>query len=488
MAFRYKNRADLTKEQAAKRNYFDMFGRHFTHIIEVSILYALVNLLFWGASFILFVIYFSGGNFENALLALFTGKIYVFPFLPFIPLMLTGPFTAGFTYVIRNYAKQEHAFIVSDFFEHTKKNLKQGLLASITGYGLMYLIIQALFVYKALVNASGIVFGIFTIVSVLLTIMSFYVFPIMVTFKLKFKDIVKNSWIFTLIKLPQNLFIFAIIFLVNALPFYFLVYTKPLIVIYVALFMLILTGFTSFTANYYIWNVLDKYMMSKVKTEKKMKYKAAIFDLDGTLLDSIGDLANAMNETLLSYGFCAYQLPYHKSAVGNGIRAYAEKCIPESKNTPEFLDEFVKSVGERYDKSCTVTTRPFDEICELLNFLKDNNISLNVLSNKLDGFAKEMIKYYFDDYGFDCVLGERPDVPKKPDPTAAFEIAESLGVKPDEVIFIGDSIFDVLTGKNAGMLSIGAAWGYQSEEMLLEKEPDFLAHKPSDIINYLKTL
>ncbi len=219
-----------------------------------------------------------------------------------------------------------------------------------------------------------------------------------------------------------------------------------------------------------------------------MKFKAAIFDLDGTLLDSIGDLANAMNKTLLEYGFPTFELPYHKSAVGNGIRAYAEKCIPQDRNTPEFLDEFVAAVGKKYDKSCTVTTKPFDGILDLLDYLKEHNISLNVLSNKLDGFAKEMIKYYFDDYGFKCVLGERPNVPKKPNPDAAFEIADTLGLKPDEVIFIGDSIYDVLTGKNAGMLAVGAAWGYQSEEMLLEKEPDVLAHKPNDIIDYLKTL
>ncbi len=268
MAFKYKNRADLTKEQAAKRNYFDMFGRHFTHIVEVSLLYALTNILFFGASLLLFVIYFSNGNLESAIIALITGKIYVLPVVPFIPLMLTGPFTAGFTYVIRNYAKQEHAFILSDFFEHSKKNIKQGLLASVLGYLIMYLILQALIVYNALAKSAGIpngiVFGIFSIISTLLIIMSFYVYPIMVTFKLKFKDILKNSWIFTLIKLPQNLLIFAIIFAVHAVLFYFMVYTSNLIPIYLALYAFFLTGFTSFTANYYIWHVLDKYMLSKV--------------------------------------------------------------------------------------------------------------------------------------------------------------------------------------------------------------------------------
>lgn len=264
MAFKYKNRSDLTKEQAAKRNYFDIFGRHFTHIIEVSLLYAVANILFFGASAFLFAIYFGNGNFENAIIALLTKKIYVVPIVPFIPLMLTGPFTAGFTYVIRNYAKQEHAFIISDFFEHSKKNLKQGLLASFIGYLVMYLLIQALFVYNSYRLPTGFVFGVLLIASVLLIIMSFYVYPIMVTFKLKFKDILKDAWIFTLIKLPQNILIFALIFAIHAILFYFLVYTSNAFVIYIALFAFFLTGFTSFTANYYIWTVLDKYIVSKV--------------------------------------------------------------------------------------------------------------------------------------------------------------------------------------------------------------------------------
>lgn len=215
-------------------------------------------------------------------------------------------------------------------------------------------------------------------------------------------------------------------------------------------------------------------------------FKAAIFDLDGTLLDSISDLANAMNETLSFYGFPTFPLPYHKSAVGNGLRAYAEKCIPAEKNTPEFLDEFLKKVGSIYDNSCTNTTAPFDGILKLLDFLRSENIKLNVLSNKMDDFAKKMIDHYFRDYGFHSVYGERPSVAKKPAPDAALTIAAECGVAPEEVIFIGDSIYDVLTGNNAGMCSVAACWGYQSKEMLEEKDPDFMADSPTDIIEYLK--
>lgn len=218
----------------------------------------------------------------------------------------------------------------------------------------------------------------------------------------------------------------------------------------------------------------------------KTTFKAAIFDLDGTLLDSIGDLSCAMNETLVSCGFPTFPLPYHKSAVGNGIRAYAQKCIPAGKDTPEFLDEFVRQMEARYDQSCTATTTPFEGIVPLLDYLREQHILLNVLSNKVDSFAKNMIHHYFDSYGFHCVYGERPNVPKKPAPDAALAIAKECDAAPCEVIFIGDSIYDVMTGKNAGMVSIAAGWGYQSEEMLKEKMPDLIAHSPLDIIDFLK--
>lgn len=215
-------------------------------------------------------------------------------------------------------------------------------------------------------------------------------------------------------------------------------------------------------------------------------FKAAIFDLDGTLLDSIGDLSAAMNDTLTFYGFPTFPLSHHKSAVGNGIKAYAEKCIPKEKNNPKFLEEFINRMGVRYDKCCTEHTAPFDGILPLLEFLKKQNIVSNVLSNKVDSFAKNMISHFFKDCNFRNVLGERPGIPKKPAPDAALAIAKECNATPCEVVFIGDSVYDVLTGKNAGMVSIAAGWGYQSEEMLHEKKPDFLAHTPLDIIDYLK--
>lgn len=219
---------------------------------------------------------------------------------------------------------------------------------------------------------------------------------------------------------------------------------------------------------------------------KIMNFKAAIFDLDGTLLDSIHDLSYAMNETLSSYGFPTFPLAHHKNSVGNGIRPYAEKCIPPEKNTPEFLDEFITNMGSRYDNACTNLTVPFDGILSLLDYLKENDIFINVLSNKVDSFAKKMINHFFCDYGFHSVYGERISIPKKPAPDAAFIIANECGVMPSETIFIGDSIYDIQTGKNAGMFSVAACWGYQSKKMLLEEKPDFMADSPIEIIEFLK--
>ncbi len=260
--------AGLTKEQASRRNYFDIFSRHFRHIVGASFLYALSNLLFFGASFALFAAYFSGDNFVKIAQAFLSGKSFVFPILPFLPLMLTGPFTAGFTYVIRNYAKQEHTFLFSDFFEHAKKNWKQALITSILAYLVMYLVVQALIVYNSIFVASGLPLGVlytlFFVVCTLLTILFFYVYPMMVTFRMSLKTIFKNAWAFTIMKLPQNIIIFALLLLINGGLFYVTTLILMLPELFFILLVFLLTGFTSYTANYYIWHVLNKHIVQYV--------------------------------------------------------------------------------------------------------------------------------------------------------------------------------------------------------------------------------
>lgn len=214
-------------------------------------------------------------------------------------------------------------------------------------------------------------------------------------------------------------------------------------------------------------------------------FSAVIFDLDGTLLDTISDLANSMNHTLEKHGFPAKELSHHKKAIGNGLRKYAERCIPKEFVSEAFLDEFVPAVANHYRANSTIETIPFDGIYELLDFLQKNNILINILSNKRDDFVKELTLHYFSDYKFVCANGELPTVSKKPDPEAALLIANECKVDPSCILFIGDSTYDIKTGKNANMKTIAVTWGYQPESMLVAENPDFIAHNPKDIIEYL---
>ena len=276
--FGTNNGHGISKSDALERNYFDILGRHFGHICGASFWFALSNLLFFGASFYLFVVYFGGDTLAEVVTAFLKGESFALPIVPFLPLMLTGPFTAGFTYVIRNYAKQEHAFLISDFFEHSKKNWKQGLLTSILTYLVVYLYLQAVIVYNSMFIKAGLSLGVlYTLLCVaatLLIIMSFYIYPLMVTFRMKYKVILKNAWTFTILKLPQNFLIFALLVAIHGALLYLTFGILLLPELWFILMALFLTGFTSYTANYYIWHVMEKYIIALVTPKEK---EASIF-------------------------------------------------------------------------------------------------------------------------------------------------------------------------------------------------------------------
>ena len=266
----------ISKEEAKKRNFIDIFTRHFVHILGANFWYMLTNALFFFAAYILFLACFIGKNGDNLVFIvsnILKGKNFLVPFLPFIPFMLIGPFTAGYTYVIRNYAKQEPTFLVSDFFEHTKKNLKQSIIVSVLSVVLGYLLTQAFVFYNFFFTANalpkGVLYIIAAFVFALYIIFMFYIYPIMVTFKMSLKVIIKNAWTFTILKLPQNILIFIFLFAVDFGLFYLMSFVWYLPgIFYFVLFAFFLSGFTAFTANYYIWHVMDKYIVSFVTPKK----------------------------------------------------------------------------------------------------------------------------------------------------------------------------------------------------------------------------
>ncbi len=272
----------ISKEEAAKRNYFDIFGRHFGHIMGANFWYTLSNILFFIAAIMLFNVYFSGENLVHVVSSIMTGKLFIIPILPFVPFMFIGPFTAGYTFVIRNYAKQEPTFLISEFFSHSKKNLKQALITSVLSTLVAYALLQAFVFYNNFFMTHELPMGVFYILSalilVLYTVMMFYIYPIMVTFRMNLKTIFKNAWVFTVSKLPQNFIIFVLLAGINIVLFYLICFVLYLpTIVYLAVLAFFMTGFTSFTANYYIWHIMDKYIIQLVTPKKKTE---TIFDDD----------------------------------------------------------------------------------------------------------------------------------------------------------------------------------------------------------------
>lgn len=268
-----KNGPGITKAQAADRNYFDILTRHFGDICKASLWYALANILFFAATYVLAKAYFTQDNLVKIVTGFLSGKVILLPIVPFLPLMLTGPFTAGLTFVTRNFAKEEHTFIRSDLFEHAKKNLGYALLTSVLQALVAYLLLQALIVYNSFFLANGlptvVLYTLLAVVTCLLVIMSYYIYPIMVTFRMNYKTILKNAWTFTILKLPQNLFFFVILVAINFGAFYLCNFVIYMPFLWFLLMCVFLTGFTSYTANYYIWHVLNKYIVQYVTKKEK---------------------------------------------------------------------------------------------------------------------------------------------------------------------------------------------------------------------------
>ncbi len=251
----------ITKEEAEKRNYFDILGCHIWDLMKLNLLFILVNIVLIGAFIFIVLPYFV--NLEETIDMFLKMKYIILPPWPFIPFMFMGPSIAGLTYVLRNWSRQEHAFLFSDFFEYMKKNWKQGLALSVISTVVTYLFLNAVLFYISAGVSVYIVLTIALILGIILFSMGFYTYPMVVTFDMKLKDIIKNAFIFALVKLPQNIFFLIIIGAVHLL----LLYYFP--IIWVILMLIFLISWTGFTMNYYAWHIMNKYMISQLPAEEK---------------------------------------------------------------------------------------------------------------------------------------------------------------------------------------------------------------------------
>ena len=210
--------------------------------------------------------------------------------------------------------------------------------------------------------------------------------------------------------------------------------------------------------------------------------KTVIFDLDGTLLNTLEDLKEAANFALSEFGYPKRSLEEIRGFVGNGVRKLIERAVPEAcENIDECLCIFKKNY---YENMCNNTV-PYNGILKILKDLQDNGIKIGVVSNKFDSAVKELCKKYFGNL-VDIAVGQSDDVPKKPAPEGVFKVMKELGAEKISTVYIGDSEVDVQTAKNSGLPCIGVTWGFRNKNDL--QGADYIIDNPCDIISVIRSM
>ncbi len=208
-----------------------------------------------------------------------------------------------------------------------------------------------------------------------------------------------------------------------------------------------------------------------------MSYSAVLFDLDGTLLDTLADIAAAANRVLAQHGAPTYPVAAYRHFVGEGVRVLFERSLPQASGVDETLAACVDQFREAYAQCWNDQTRPYDGIEDLLGTLVSRGVSVAVLSNKPDVFTKACVQEYFPTIPFVTVLGQREGVPRKPDPAAALEIASLMNLPVERILYVGDTAVDMQTATGAGMFPIGVLWGFRPrEELVASGARELIAH------------
>ena len=216
-----------------------------------------------------------------------------------------------------------------------------------------------------------------------------------------------------------------------------------------------------------------------------MKYRAILFDLDGTLLNTLQDVADAVNKGLVSLSFPQHTLETYKTLIGEGRDVLVRRALPVDHRDDETALKLLNMVNAEYQIHWADNTRPYPGIPELLDALTAKRIKIAVLSNKADDLTNLCVTKLLSQWRFTLVAGAKPSVPNKPDPTAALQIAKQLDISPVEFLYLGDSDIDMKTANGAGMYAIGAGWGFRSEQELLGAGAKAVIRHPGELLNFL---
>jgi phosphoglycolate phosphatase len=215
-----------------------------------------------------------------------------------------------------------------------------------------------------------------------------------------------------------------------------------------------------------------------------MSFKAICFDLDGTLLDTLDDLADSMNRALAAHDLPTHPVEAYKTFVGNGLKVLVQRAAP-TVDDPELSQALIDGMRAEYGKRWAEKTRPYEGVAEMLTAIQQQGIPMAVLSNKPHEFTELCVAELLPHWKFQRVYGVQEEVPPKPDPTGAKRVAQELGVAASEVLYVGDTNTDMETGSAAGMYAVGVTWGFRDADELTAAGAKQLINHPSELLTLI---
>jgi phosphoglycolate phosphatase len=226
-------------------------------------------------------------------------------------------------------------------------------------------------------------------------------------------------------------------------------------------------------------------MTNSILVRSQQLFEAVIFDLDGTLLDSLTDIANAANEVLVANHRAPLPVERYRTFVGDGVATLMERLIPETSEDASLRAACAASFAVNYEQQWNKTSKPYEGITELLNSLAFRGMNMAVLSNKPDSFTHRCVSHFFPTIRFVLVVGHSDRFPKKPDPTSSLWIARSLGIAADRIAYVGDTNTDMKTAVSAGFFAMGVAWGFRSRDELYRSGARVVYDHPRELLDGL---
>lgn len=216
-----------------------------------------------------------------------------------------------------------------------------------------------------------------------------------------------------------------------------------------------------------------------------MYFKAVLFDMDGTLVNSVDDVADSMNLVLAKNNLLIHPTSEYIQWIGDGMENLVFSALPTNHRDDSFVKKCVADMKANYDKMWMNKTHLYAGIAELLSALREFKIKLAVLSNKPHRYTQIIADKLLSEWDFDAVMGLNDGIPRKPDPTSAIEIANQINLNPKHFLYVGDTPTDIKTANNAGMYPVGVSWGYRSIDSLIESGAQKIIHNPNELLSLL---